>query len=106
MDLPGVHIIHQEEVETAPRLLPLFQNQAFGRGIPTASVGFDDHGFDIEKDQNAIFREMPPTPTNTGQDAGTLRIGTDQLALDPAEVYPPFFSTRDKCFRLIVLMIL
>jgi len=51
MDLSAVHIIQQKYVEPPPRLLPFFQDQAFGRGISTAPVGLDDHGFDIKKEQ-------------------------------------------------------
>lgn len=85
-------IVKQAQVEPSARLLRPGQHQFLRRRILPPAIRLYRHGLDVEEHQDAPLRQMPPNPANPGQNGQPLRVGTDQLPLDRAEVDAPFLS--------------
>ncbi len=96
-----VYFIKSEQVKTPSGLLITGQHQVSLPGIPSSPIGLDGDGLDIEKEENAAARAMSPLAAEASQDGGSLGIIPKQFAADPAQVEPPFFSTRRRCSRLM-----
>jgi hypothetical protein len=96
----AVELIEAEEVEEAPGLLVARDFQALGRSVAAPPVGLDCDGLLIEEHQHARAGAVAPDRANAGQNRWSLRVITAELALEAAEVDPPFLSRRRRCSRL------
>src|SRR5207249_512112 len=100
--LPPLDLVGREQVETSPRLLVAGQYQSPCRGVAAAAIRFDRDRLDIEEQQDAAPRPVPPAGSNAGQNRLAARVGADQFALHTAQGEAPFLSRRRRCSRLIL----
>lgn len=92
MHLAIERVIAGEEIEPPARFLVARQDEAFGRRVAAATIGFDGDGFDIEKQQAPMSWQMPKNPANPGQNGGPLRVLANKFALDPAKANIVFLA--------------
>jgi hypothetical protein len=97
----AVDLVSREQVEPPARPLVPRQHQAAGPGVAPPAVGLHRDRLDVEEQQHAPARPVPPPGPDPGQDGAAARVGAGQFALHAAEGEPPFCSRRRRCSRLI-----
>ena len=103
MDTTALRIVDHEQVESTARLLPAVEHQTPARAVSPPAIGVDGDRLFVEEQEDPLGGEVAADPADLGQNRRPSRVPASEFALHPVESNPPFFNTRRRCSRLMVL---